>query len=278
MVKILKKYIVLVLTALLIFCGCNIQNKENEPVFSETSDQKDLILNLNRYDGISNKLLRWGFRKTEDRPYFTKYEHKLMKENDCIYMGNKKKKYLYLTFDEGYEKGYTSVILDVLKEKGVPAAFFVTAQYVKSEPELISRMAKEGHIIGNHTVNHPSMPSVCNSEKVIHELYELDKLIYNTCKKKCKFFRPPMGEYSERSLAIVKDLGYTSTIWSLAYVDWEDNVSAEQAEKAVMSQLHEGAVILLHAVSRGNTEALGNIIEKAQKEGYVFKSLDEYEA
>lgn len=275
MVKILKKYTAIFFVLLFSLCGCAGKNGENTPVFS---DSQKYMINMEKYSRLSNKLLRWGFRKTEERPYFTPYENDLMKKNDCIYMGNKKKKYLYLTFDEGYEKGYTSIILDVLREKGVPAAFFVTAQYVKSEPELIKRMAKEGHIIGNHTVNHPSMPSVCNSEKIVCELYELDKLIYDACKKKCKYFRPPMGEYSERVLAIVKDLGYTSTFWSLAYVDWDDKKNANEAEKAVLSQLHEGAVILLHAVSKGNAEALGNIIEKAQKEGYSFKSLDEYEA
>lgn len=256
--------------------SCSSKNTEKTEVFSETL--QSYTFDAEKYEKISNKLLRWGFRKTEDRPFFTKDEHRLMKENNCIYMGNKKKKYLYLTFDEGYEKGYTSIILDVLLEKGVPAAFFVTGQYVKSEPELIKRMAKEGHIIGNHTVNHPSMPSVTDSEKIVYELHELDKLVYNVCKQHCRFLRPPMGEYSERVLKIANDLGYRTAFWSLSHVDWKDNVTAKDAEKKVLSQLHNGAVILLHAVSYGNAEAIGNIIEKAQKEGYTFKSLDEYEA
>lgn len=136
-------------------------------------------------------------------------------------------------------------------------------------------MAKEGHIIGNHTVNHPSVPDI-SSEELSRELSDLDRLIFGVCKKTTKYFRPPMGEYSERTLSVANSLGYINTFWSFAYVDWNNNVSKEEAKKNILKAFHNGTVILLHAVSRGNTEALGEAIDIARKEGYTFKSLDEF--
>ena len=81
-----------------------------------------------------------------------------------ICMGNKEKKYVYLTFDEGYEAGYTNTILDVLKKNEVSATFFITAHYVNTQPDLVKRMIDEGHIIGNHTVNHYSMPDLTDEK------------------------------------------------------------------------------------------------------------------
>ena len=188
----------------------------------------------------------------------------------------KGEKKLYLTFDEGYEKGYTPIILDVLREKDVKAAFFVTGQYVKENPDLIKRMIKEGHTIGNHTLNHPSLPEIKNLSKVEEELSELDRLIYGVCGKTSSFLRPPKGEYSEKTLAFTNSLGYTNVFWSQAYVDWNDNVSAEEAFQKITSSLHPGCVLLLHAVSKGNANALGNVIDYARKNGYNFKNLKEY--
>lgn len=223
-----------------------------------------------------NKCIGWGFRRTENGPEFTSEQINQMKEFDCIYKENTSEKTLYLTFDEGYENGYTSIILDALREKGVKAAFFVTAPYVKENPDLIKRMADEGHIIGNHTVNHPSVPSVTNPDDLTAELIELDRLIYGICGTHTKFFRPPKGEYSMRTLYLTKSMGYTNVFWSDAYVDWNNNTSAQEAHDTVTKRLHPGEVLLLHAVSKGNAEALKDIIDTAHRGGYTFKSLDEY--
>ena len=150
------------------------------------------------------------------------------------------------------------------------------AEFVKENPDLIKRMAKEGHIIGNHTVNHPSLPSVKDIELLKNELFELDRLVYGICGEKSVFLRPPKGEYSEKTLAITKDLGYTNVFWSQAYVDWNDKVTEEQAFSKITSDIHPGCVLLLHAVSKGNADALGDVIDYARKEGYTFKNLKEF--
>ena len=262
----MKKTIFFSVTSVIMLCiiFSSVQN---------TSVSTDGETNLNC---LNNLCHGWGFKKTGSRPEFTKEQTDTMEKYNCIYMGNPKEKKLYLTFDEGYENGYTSIILDTLQKKKVPAAFFVTAPYVKTCPDLITRMIKEGHIVGNHTANHPSMPSLNSEDKIADELHELDRLVYGVCQKNCVYFRPPKGEYSERTLAVTNKLGYKTVLWSFAYVDWKNDVTAAQAEKAFFSDIHNGSVILLHAVSKGNADALESIIDRAQKSGYKFCSLDEY--
>jgi len=228
------------------------------------------------YEKLSAKKEGWGFRRTAEGPEFTKEQTDKMNKYKCIYRENTKDKSIYLTFDEGYEKGYTPIILDVLRDKDVKAAFFVTGQYVRENPDLIKRMEKEGHIVGNHTLNHPSLPEIRDSQKLEKELSELDRLIYAVTGKATHFLRPPKGEYSEYTLAETKALGYTNVFWSQAYVDWNDDVTKETAFEKITSDLHPGCVLLLHAVSKGNADALGDVIDYARKEGYTFKNLNEY--
>jgi peptidoglycan-N-acetylmuramic acid deacetylase len=200
----------------------------------------------------------------------------IVKKHDAIFLGNTTKKELYLTFDNGYENGYTVKVLDILNEKKVPAAFFVTGHYVKDQPELLKRMVKEGHVIGNHSWSHPDMSQISNS-RLKEELERLkDEVSKVTEQKEMPFMRPPKGIFSERMLGVSKSLGYTNVFWSIAYKDWDTKVQKgwKYAYDNVMSQLHPGAVILLHTVSKDNAEALEKIIDDARYRGYEFKSLD----
>lgn len=262
---ILKRLFVIFTFLTIFLCGCTLSPAEK----ASSEKSRD-------YSAFSEKCIGWGFRRTENGPEFTQDQINQMKKYGCIYKESTEDKNIYLTFDEGYENGYTSVILDTLREKGVKAAFFVTAPYVKENPELIKRMAKEGHIIGNHTVNHPSLPSIKDTEILKKELVELDRLIYGICGEKTVFLRPPKGEYSEKTLAVTRDMGYTNVFWSQAYVDWKNDVTAEQAFSKITSDIHPGCVLLLHAVSKGNADSLGDVIDYAVKEGYTFKKLNEY--
>lgn len=201
----------------------------------------------------------------------------VLKKHGAIFLGNTAKKEIYLTFDNGYENGYTAQVLDTLKEKKVPAVFFVTGHYVKDQPELLRRMAAEGHLIGNHSWSHPDM-SRLSAEQIRKELEKVEEHVVRlTGQLGMDFLRPPRGVFSERTLAVSKELGYTNVFWSVAYADWDTTRQrgAQYAIDQVTSQLHPGAVILLHSVSRDNAEALGRIIDIAREQGYVFKRLDE---
>ena len=196
------------------------------------------------------------------------------------YLGNKEKKEIFLTFDEGYENGYTAAILDILKKHNVKAAFFVVEPYIKGNPELIKRMVNEGHLVCNHSANHPSMAQVTKKEDFKRELQLVEEAFRTVTNKEMpKFFRPPMGNYSEHSLKVTEELGYKTIFWSFAYMDWvpENQPSKAFAFDKILSRTHNGAIILLHAVSKTNAEILDDIITKWKEEGYEIKSLDSLE-
>nr|WP_274365978.1 MULTISPECIES: delta-lactam-biosynthetic de-N-acetylase [unclassified Paenibacillus] len=201
----------------------------------------------------------------------------IVMKHGAIFLGDTSKKELYLTFDNGYENGYTVQILDVMKEKQVPAVFFVTGHYAKSQPELMKRMVAEGHLIGNHSWSHPDMTRISDS-RMKEELDKVKQEVASvTGQTEMVFMRPPRGVFSERMLAVSKQLGYTNVFWSVAYADWDTKKQKgrQYAYDKVMAQLHPGAVILLHSVSKDNAEALGQIIDEARKLGYEFKRLDQ---
>lgn len=253
----MKKYIFLIIASSFLI-GCS-------PSISVISDNNP-----------SDTKLEWGLKKNEGTaPDINPGENTVLKKYSGIYMGNTEKNFIYLTFDEGYENGYTSKILDTLKEKKVPACFFVTGPYIEKEPALVKRMVNEGHIVGNHTVNHPSLPS-CTNEEIENEITSLERSFYDLTGKSMKFFRPPMGEHSERTMKVTKDLGYTTVFWSLAYADWDINrqPGRNYVHEAVTKYIHNGAIILMHAVSADNAAELPAIIDDVRKMGYEFHSLD----
>ena len=200
----------------------------------------------------------------------------ILQKHGAIFLGDSGVKELYLTFDNGYENGFTARVLDVLKAKRVPAAFFVTGHYVKDQPELVRRMVREGHLVGNHSWSHPDMTQISES-RIREELERVKRKVAEVSgQTEMRFMRPPRGIFSDRMLAVSRSGGYTNVFWSVAYKDWDvhDQKGGDYACRTVMSQLHPGAVILLHTVSRDNAEALGRIIDGAREQGYTFRSLD----
>lgn len=228
----------------------------------------------------SNKPIHWGFAKSKNHEPASagKELDELLAKYDSFYIGHTKEKHIYLTFDNGYENGYTEKVLDVLKEKKVPAAFFVTGHYLKDQPDLVKRMVKEGHIVGNHSWHHPDLTQV-SDERLKEELQKVkDEYKQITGRDDMKYLRPPRGIFSERTLALSKQEGYTTAFWSLAFVDWITNQQKgwKYSYDNIMRQIHPGCILLLHTVSKDNAEALSQAIDDLRKEGYEFHSLDEY--
>ncbi|MGG1573268.1 delta-lactam-biosynthetic de-N-acetylase [Fictibacillus sp. NRS-1165] len=227
----------------------------------------------------SNTRYEWYFQKrgnemppTTDQRYL-----QLLKKYDGLFLGDPKRKDIYLTFDNGYEHGFTDDVLDTLKSRKVPAAFFVTGHFINTHPDLIKRMANEGHTVGNHTNHHPDMTTI-SEQRMKEELTAVkEKYTQITGKQEMHYLRPPRGVFSERSIAISKQLGYTHVFWSLAFVDWQvDRQQGWQySYNHIMKQIHPGCILLLHTVSRDNAEALGKAIDDLKKRGYTFKSLDD---
>ncbi|MBR0365635.1 MAG: polysaccharide deacetylase family protein [Clostridia bacterium] len=264
----MKKFIlILCVIPLLIASGCGKKPENKASVLTASAD----------YKSLSNDGSGWGFVKRKGTPPdIPKAQTGLLERYNGRYMGLSGEKYLYLTFDEGYENGFTAPILDVLKKTETPAAFFVTGPYLEGQSDIIRRMADEGHIIGNHTVNHLNLPKQ-PTETVKSEITKLNEKCRELYGYTMVYMRPPEGEFSERTLAITNDLGMRTIMWSFAYKDWDINVQqgADYAYNSVMPYLHPGAVILLHAVSSDNAAALERIINDAKAQGYVFRSLDD---
>lgn len=176
---------------------------------------------------------------------------------------------IILTFDQGYENGYTKPILDTLKEKNVKAIFFLTGDYAIKETELVQRMIDEGHIIGNHGMTHASMPDL-SIEECKAEIMELHDYVLEKYNYEMQYLRPPCGEFSEVSLAAAQDLGYKTLMWSFAYVDWkvDNQPNASEALEKLTGAAHGGGIYLLHSVSKTNSEVLGDVIDSLRAKGY----------
>lgn len=269
--------------------AANDSQEDDSPSPTETAQKPDSELpsnppapNVQKLDvealeKLDNRKLSWWYRpNTNNEPSTIPDDiRSLIEKYDGIFQGDTLEKVVYLTFDEGYENGYTPMILDTLKENDVKAIFFVTGSYIDRNPDLVKRMLDEGHQVGSHTINHPSLPDL-GYEELENELLGLENKFYEKFKVGFKYMRPPMGEYSERTLAAAQQLGYKTVFWSFAYDDWyTDKIrGADYAYNKVMENLHNGAVFLLHAVSQDNTDALDRIIKDIKAKGYEIRPFD----
>lgn len=253
----------------------NVQSNETTSStlrLSNTDQQKYQETSGETVQGIE----RWWLKRNENHQTPEVSDYIDLSKYDAYYVNPKcKKKKIFLTFDCGYENGFTSKILDVLKKQKIVAAFFVTKPFIREGRELVRRMKKEGHIVGNHTVHHKSMPTLSdrdNKQEIID------------CAEYCKeatgyemdhFIRPPMGEYNEKTLKLTKSMGYKTIFWSMAYVDFD--VNKQPGKQYVVEHFkkytHNGAIPLMHNVSQSNAEALDEVITNLKKEGYQFESL-----
>ncbi len=267
--NIMKKYKYIFASALVLIVGLICGSILNED--AKTMQTSSTVL--------SNKCIGWGIKRAENhvQPDLGSQNKALIEKYDGIAMGSKDKKNVYLTFDLGYEAGYTSKILDVLKANNVKACFFITAHYLNTSADLVKRMIDEGHTVGNHTVNHKSMPSLSDNE-IKEEIQKLHTAMFEKTGYEMKYIRPPKGEYSQRTLEISNKLGYKTVMWSLAYDDWDNNKQdrEEYGKKKIIDNIHPGAVILLHATSKDNSNILDNCIKEIKQMGYEFKSVDEF--
>ncbi|MEG1004222.1 delta-lactam-biosynthetic de-N-acetylase [Clostridium sp.] len=228
----------------------------------------------------SSNELNWYFvfRGKGTTPEPPKESISFLKDSNSFYLGDTTKKELYLTFDEGYEKGNTEGILDILKEVNVKAAFFVVKPYITSHPETVKRMVNEGHLVCNHSSTHPSMPSIQDKEKFKKELTDVEDAYKELIGSDIpKYFRPPMGKYSKDSLKMTEELGYKSIFWSFAYRDWlvDNQPSESYGIEKIKNGAHPGGILLLHAVSDTNTKILKEVLTSLKEEGYEFKSLND---
>lgn len=227
------------------------------------------------YDALNNDRKGWWFKKANDherKP--STFDAKIMEENKAFYIG-KDAKVIYLTFDEGgNDITYIKEITEILNQNQVNASYFLTRNYIIKEADFMRSLVLNGHEIGNHTRTHPDMTALANeanTEKFVSEIMETQKAIYEVTQQMPPFiFRFPKGDFSERAMAMVKDLGYSTYFWSHAYDDYSQDVSKEYAYNNLVSHLHPGAIYLLHPANKGNYEAMHDFILEVKRLGYSF--------
>ena len=228
---------------------------------------------------VEASAVNWGLSfPTEGQPPAGNASVEDLAQYDAYYLGDSGQKVIYLTFDCGYENGNTEKILDALKKHHAPAAFFVVGHMIESAPDIVRRMAAEGHIVGNHTFHHPDMSSISQQSAFQQELDTLAALYQETVGQELpRFYRPPQGKYSEDNLRQAQALGYKTIFWSLAYVDWyaDDQPTPEQAFSKLLPRIHDGAIVLLHSTSSTNADILDELLTKWEAMGYRFASLEQ---
>jgi len=234
-------------------------------------------INYSDYSSINQKKIAWGLgpgKNEKGQPIDALNANDLYGKYNASFIGKAENK-VYLTFDAGYENGYTANLLDTLKEKKVSAVFYLTMQYLKENPDLVHRMIKEGHQIGNHTWRHKSF-SESSLQTIQEEIMAVDTYLKEYYEYDCTLVRPPKGEFTEQSLALIKDLGYHTSLWSMAYFDWDNakQPSESEAMNKLMKLIHPGAIILLHANSLTNKKILGSFIDQVREKGYEFIYYD----
>lgn len=279
------KKILVIFAFVMLLSGCGENPCENHLTFQEPQGSGAPIpaalpkeIHDSEFSALDNCGSGWGFKKEKGQePEILIKTQELFQKYDAFYLDPKRTKTIYLTFDEGYENGYTGQILDTLKKLRIPAAFFITEPYLRTEKELVSRMVSEGHTVGNHTVHHPNLPKLDGAEAMAKELSDLNEQFLSEYGIPMQFMRPPEGEYSERVLAVSQAMGYKTIFWSFAYRDWDPKKQqgADYAFSQVTPYLHDGAILLLHAVSKDNADALESILTYAMNQGYQFASLDQ---
>lgn len=239
--------------------------------------QERIIVDNTDYASIDNTLYAWWFKRNDSHEKSGCQEDFDITQYQAYYTVPVNEKKIYITFDCGYENGYTADILDTLKEEQVTAAFFVTQTFIRDNIELTKRMKEEGHLVCNHTVTHPSMPGKSIEEQK-NELLTCESYMKEaTGYEMDLFFRPPKGEYSKRTLQMAKDLGYTTIFWSMAYLDYDVNnqPTSGHVVEHFKKYYHPGAIPLMHNVSIANRDALKQVLTNMKQEGYSFGSLYE---
>lgn len=198
---------------------------------------------------------------------------------DAYYMNRKtKKKTIYLTFDCGYENGYTKKVLKTLKKHHAKAIFFVTEGFIEEAPEMVKKMKKQGHLVGNHTCHHPNIATI-STGRLRSEIKGCEKnMKKKTGYRMDPYFRPPEGGFTSRALKVVQDMGYKTMFWSMAYYDYDTSKQPgkDYVIRHFKENYHPGAMPLIHIVSSSNCEALDTVLTNLEKKGYRFGSVDEF--
>lgn len=191
-------------------------------------------------------------------------------QQEDVGMEVSEKKKIALTFDDGPDAEYTPMLLDGLKERGVKATFFVIGKQAEAQPELMERLVAEGHLIGNHTYNHVDIQHMTESAAV-KEIKQANEVIAKYTGEEPCFLRPPFGSGSSK---IEKNMEMIQVLWTIDTMDWACKNESKICS-TVYREIRENSIILMHDEYPTTVRAALNIIDRLQKEGFEFVTVDQ---
>ncbi len=179
-------------------------------------------------------------------------------------------KVVALTFDDGPGYKTTMALLDGLRERDVKATFFLVGEKIEQRKCVIEQMAKDGHLIGNHTYSHMQLDSV-NLDTVIAEIDRTNQLIRDVAGVEPKYLRPPYGIWTN---SLESSIAMTPILWTVDSCDWNTKDVAQIVE-SVVSEVESGDIILMHDIYDTSVVAALEIIDQLKSKGFVFVTVDE---
>jgi len=212
------------------------------------------------------------------RPSIPGTAARLVRASHAVWIGPRRHKTVYLTFDEGWEGGTTGSLLAALDRAHVRATFFLTGLWVRDNPRLARRLSRAGHLACCHTWSHPRMTALAGRPKAFARQLTSTARAWRrkTGARMAPYFRPPYGAYDARVLRRARRLGYTTVFWSFAHVDYDDAQPPVSVTRArLIAAAYPGSIYLLHASSRSNVAALPSVIHWLKTHGYRFGTVDE---
>jgi peptidoglycan/xylan/chitin deacetylase (PgdA/CDA1 family) len=193
-----------------------------------------------------------------------------------IVIGNTSKKQVALTFDAGGDVAPASTILSILNKRGVHATWFFTGEWAQQNPTVVSGVASGGYEIGNHTMTHPNLTTIADTE-ICRQLNQANGVITSLSGRPTTrpYYRPPYGARNDYVRQVAANIGYRTVIWTIDTLDWQTNSTPARIIQIITSQLTNGAIILMHAGSSSEAQALDSVITMLQGKGYQLVTLSE---
>jgi polysaccharide deacetylase family sporulation protein PdaB len=200
-----------------------------------------------------------------------------MQHETSFYRGSRYKKQVALTFDDGPDNNYTLQILDILKKEHVKATFFVVGTMAKRYPSVLKRIDQEGHIVSNHSWNHPVLTKLPEAG-VMKQIEDTNNVVKNAIGKTPLLIRPPYGALNKKLAKSIGNKGYKLIYWDVDTLDW-NNQTPEKILGTVKKDLKTGSIILQHSAGsksiQATVTALPNIIHYLRNQGYEFVTIDD---
>ncbi|MGI6329200.1 MAG: polysaccharide deacetylase family protein [Dethiobacteria bacterium] len=209
------------------------------------------------------------FSKTPIIPTLTGRQQRLVP----IYYVDTEEKKVAFSFDACWGSAYTPTLLEILRENNIKTTFFLTGFWVEKYPEMVTKISKEGHEIGNHSYSHPHLNGL-GEQEIKAELRKVGEMIFELTNVQPRLFRPPFGEYSNKVIIAAERCGYRTIQWSIDSLDWQE-LGKEPMVQRVTEKLHPGAIILFHNNGKYTAEALPEIIAWVKEQGYSIVPISE---